>query len=59
MSDGGRVTRVMSNAQLRGSKTFDSQILVHSITQKNDVTLDKDTKNIFLRSIRNMVLLIS
>ena len=42
MSDGGRVTRVMCNAQLRGSKTFDSQILVHSITQNNDVTLDKE-----------------
>ena len=30
----------MSNVQLPGSKTFDSQILMHSCTQKNDFSLD-------------------
>ena len=31
----------MSYVQLPGSKTFDSQILMHSFTQSNDVSLDK------------------
>ena len=31
----------MSNFQLPGSKTFDSQILMHSCTQNNDVSLAK------------------
>ena len=31
----------MSNVQLTGSKTFDSHILMHSCTQKNDVSLTK------------------
>ena len=33
--------QLMSNVQLTGSKTFDSQILMHSCTQKNDVGLAK------------------
>ena len=37
----------MSNVQLLGSKRFDSQILMHSFTQKNDASLDKEfQKNI-------------
>ena len=32
---------LMSNVQLHGSKTFDSQILVHSSTQNNGVSLAK------------------
>ena len=31
----------MSNVQLPGSKTFDKQILVHSCTQNNDVSQEK------------------
>ena len=31
----------ISNVQLPVSKTFDSQILMHSITQNNYVSLDK------------------
>ena len=31
----------MSNVQLSGSKTFDSQILMHSCTHKNDFILAK------------------
>ena len=34
----------MSNVQLPGSKTFDSQILIHSYTNKNyHVSLDKES----------------
>ena len=32
----------MSNVQPPGSKTFDLQILMHSCTQNNDVSLDKE-----------------
>ena len=32
----------MSNIQLPGSKTFDSHILMHSFTPKNDVGLAKE-----------------
>ena len=33
--------QLMSNVQLTGSKTFDSQIILHSCTPKNDVSLAK------------------
>ena len=32
----------MSNVKLPGSKTFDSQIIMHSCTQNNDVRLAKE-----------------
>ena len=35
------IYQLMSNVQLPGSKTFDSQILIHSCTQNNDVSLAK------------------
>ena len=31
----------MSNVQLPGSKKFDSNILMHSFTEKNDVSMSK------------------
>ena len=37
----GCMYQLMSNVQLPGSKTFDSQILMHYCTQKNDVSLAK------------------
>ena len=37
----------MSNVQLTGSKTFDSQIIMHSFTQNNDVSLAKQIQNNF------------
>ena len=33
--------QLMSNVQLPGSKIFDSQILMHSCTHKNYVSMDK------------------
>ena len=33
--------QLMSNVQLPGSRTFDSQILIHSCTQINDASLAK------------------
>ena len=33
--------QLMSNVQLIGSKTFDSQIQIHSCTENNDVILAK------------------
>ena len=35
------IYQLMSNVQLTGSKKFDSHILMHSCTQKNDVSLAK------------------
>ena len=35
------IYHLMSNVQLTGSKPFDSQILMHSCTQNNGVSLDK------------------
>ena len=40
----------MSNVQLLGSKTFDSHIPIHCITQKNDVSLDKKIQKYHDRS---------
>ena len=37
----------MSNVQLKGSKRFDPQILMHSCKPKNDVSLDKESKKHF------------
>ena len=34
--------QLMSNVQLPGSRTFDSHILMHSCTPKNDVSLVKE-----------------
>ena len=36
------IYQLMSNVQLPGSKTFDSQILMHSCTQQNDVSMAKE-----------------
>ena len=36
--------KLMSNVQLPGSRKFDSQILMHSCTSKNDVSLAKELK---------------
>ena len=36
------IYQLMSNVQLLGSKTFDLQILMHSCTPKNDVSLAKE-----------------
>ena len=36
------IYQCMSNVQLPGSKTFDSQILIHSYTHKNDVSLARE-----------------
>ena len=36
------VYKLMPNVQLPGSKTFDSQILMHSCTPKNDISLSKE-----------------
>ena len=33
--------RLISNVQIPGSKTFDSHILMHSCTQKKDVSMAK------------------
>ena len=35
------IYQLVSNVQLTGSKTFDSRVLMHSITQNNDVSMDK------------------
>ena len=35
------IYQLMSNVQLPGSKTFDSQILIHSYTPKHDVSVAK------------------
>ena len=35
------IYQLMSNVQLPVSKTFDSQIIMHSSTQNNDVSLAK------------------
>ena len=35
------IYQLMSNVQLPGSKTLDSNILMHSCTPKDNVTLDK------------------
>ena len=35
------IYQLMSNVQLSGLKKFDSQIIMHSCTPKNDVILDK------------------
>ena len=35
------IYQLMFNVQLPGSKTFDSQILMHSCKQNNDVSMDK------------------
>ena len=35
------IYQLMSNVQIPGSHIFDSQILIHSITQNKDVSLDK------------------
>ena len=35
------IYQLMSNFQLPGSKTFDSQIIMHYFTQNNDVSLAK------------------
>ena len=34
--------QLISNVQLPGSNTFDSQILMHSCTPKNGVSMDKE-----------------
>ena len=36
------IYQLMSNVQLPWSKTFDTQILIHSIIQNNDVSLAKE-----------------
>ena len=36
--------QLMSNVQLPVSKTFDSQILMHYFTPKNDVSLAKESQ---------------
>ena len=36
------IYQLMSNVQLLGSKIFDSQILIHFCTHKNDVSLAKE-----------------
>ena len=36
------IYQLMYNVQLPGSKSFDSQILMHSCTQKNGVSLAKE-----------------
>ena len=35
------IYQLMSNSQITGSKIFDSQILMHSCKQNNDVSMDK------------------
>ena len=37
----GYIYQLMSNIQLTGSETLDSQILLHYCTEKNDVSLAK------------------
>ena len=39
------ISQLISIVLLMGSKTFDSQILVHFLTQNNDVILGKELKN--------------
>ena len=36
------IYQLMSNVQLPGSKTFDSQILINYCTPKNDVSMAKE-----------------
>ena len=48
------IYQLMPNIQLLESKIFDSQILMHSFTEKNDVNLAKKFKNIYLKRILNM-----
>ena len=38
------IYQLISNVQLLGSKTFYSYILMHSCTEKNDVSLDRILK---------------
>ena len=35
------IYQLMYNVQLTGSKKFDSHIIIHSSTQKNDVSMEK------------------
>ena len=35
------IYQLMSNVQLTGSKTFDSQILMHSCIENNDISIAK------------------
>ena len=39
------INQLMSNIKLPGSKTFDSQILIYSCTQNNDVSMAKEFQN--------------
>ena len=48
------IYKLMSNVQLPGSKTFYSQIIMHSCTHKKDASLYKQSQNICLRIIVNM-----
>ena len=53
------IYQLISNVQLPGSKTFDSQILMYSFTENNYVSLALKFQTIFLTSIINMESLIS
>ena len=45
----GNIYQLTYNVQLTGSKTFDSQILMHSCTPKDDVSLAKELqKHLFM-----------
>ena len=46
------IYKLISNVQLPGSKTFDSQILINSSTQNNDVSIAKEFEKTCLKSIR-------
>ena len=49
------IYQLMSNVQLLGSKTFDSQILIKYFTQNNDVSLAKEFQKKCLSMIVKMV----
>ena len=46
------IYELMSNVQLPGSKTFDSQIQMHSCTENNDLSLAKQFKKKLSKELR-------
>ena len=49
------IYQFVSNVQLSGSKTFDSQILMHYFTQNNDVSIAKQFQKHLSRENRKHV----
>ena len=55
--DKSYIYQLMSKVQLPGSKTFDSQIIMHYCTEKNDISLTKEfQKHLFKEHYKNGVI---